>query len=61
MPVITIIQAFGISLVVRAATGGRSDNNGDEKRSIVILKAVVRAPIVAAIFLSAGYIAKSVM
>lgn len=60
LPLLTVAQAFGVALCVKAASGLHKSGQKSEKTiGEQIAESMVLAPIVAGLVLLAGYIAKA--
>lgn len=61
LPALTLLQAYGLALVLRAARGYHTPPKTEDKFGAAVAKAFILPPVVAGLLLLAGWVAKSWM
>ncbi|WP_280191177.1 hypothetical protein [Delftia sp. PS-11] len=61
LPVITLLQAYGLALVFRAAWGFDNKKREPESFGAFVARSLVQAPLAAGLTLGVGWVAKSWM
>ncbi len=59
LPALSIAQAYGLALVMRAARGANLEKSDDDRYGAVMVKAVAAPPLVCGLLLGAGWVAKA--
>lgn len=59
VPVLSVLQAYGLALVVRAARGYQSQPKSEDGFGAAVAKAFILPPLVAGLLLLAGWVANS--